>query len=198
MNTFEVEIKFRVGNVSELEYKLQQFGGAGFGESVTELDRFFQHPCRNFVQTDECLRLRKRVFSDGTSEHSLTYKGPKVDVSTKTRQEIEVSVSEPERWNNLLTALGFYQSASIHKLRRRQRLTVNNRHVDVVLDVLPALPESGRNFVEMETMATEEEIDECRHTILGIANQLGLSNPIRDSYLKLVSTETCSFSEHDA
>ena len=198
MNTFEVEIKFRVGNVSELEDKLQQFGGAGFGESVTELDRFFQHPCRNFAQTDECLRLRKRVFSDGTFEHSLTYKGPKVDASTKTRKEIEIPVTEPERWESLLTALGFYQAASIHKLRRRQKLTVNNRHVDVVLDVLPALPESGRNFVEMETMATEEEIDECRNTILGISDRLGLSNPIQDSYLALVSAETSSFSEHDA
>ena len=187
MNTFEVEIKFRIENVSELEEKLQQFGGTGFGEPVTEFDSFFQHPCRNFVQTDECLRLRKRLFSDGTSVYSLTYKGPKVDVSTKTRQEIEIPVSEPEHWESLLTALGFHRAASIHKLRRRQRVTINHRHVDVVLDVLPALPESERNFVEMETMATEEEIDECRNLILGIAGQLGLSHPIRDSYLKLVS-----------
>ena len=190
MNTFEVEIKFRVENVSELEHKLQQFGGAGFGKTVTESDRFFQHPCRNFVQTDECLRLRNRVLADGTSEHSLTYKGPKIDVNTKTRQEIEISVSEPECWETLLTALGFYQSAAIHKLRRRQELTVNHRHVDVVLDTLPALPEPNRNFVEMETMATEEEIDECRNIILGIADQLGLSHPIRDSYLQLVLAET--------
>jgi adenylate cyclase class 2 len=196
MSTFEVEIKFRVENVSEFEDKLQQFGGAGFGESVTEFDRFFQHPCRNFVQTDECLRLRNRLLSDGTSEHSLTYKGPKVDVSTKTRQEIEISVSEPERWESLLTALGFYQSASIHKLRRRQSLTVNHRHVDVLLDILPALPESGRNFVEMEMMATEEEVDECRNTILSITDQLGLSHPIRDSYLQLV-LESLSFSDKD-
>ena len=198
MNTFEVEIKFRVENVSKFEDKLQQLGGAGFGEPVTEFDSFFQHPCRNFVQTDECLRLRKRVFADGTSDHSLTYKGPKVDASTKTRQEIEIPVSEPERWKCLLTALGFYQAASIHKLRRRQSLTVNHRRIDVVIDVLPALPESDRNFVEMETMATKEEIDECRNTIFGIADQLGLSNPIRDSYLKLVSSETLSLSEHNA
>jgi len=190
MNTFEVEIKFRVENISELEDKLQQFGGTGFGESATEFDRFFQHPCRNYAETDECLRLRNRLFSDGTSEHSLTYKGPKIDVSTKTRQEIEIPVNEPEHWEGFLTALGFYQTASFHKLRRRQRVTVNHRHVDVVLDVLPALPESSRNFVEMEIMATEDEIDECRKTILDIAEQLGLSDPIRDSYLQLVLAET--------
>ena len=189
MNTFEVEIKFQVENVSEFEHKLQQWSGVEFGESVTEFDIFFQHPCRNFVQTDECLRLRKRVLGDGTSEQSLTYKGPKVDVYTKTRQEIEIPVTEPERWESLLTALGFYQSASIHKLRKRLGLTVNHRHVDIVLDTLPALPESGRNFVELETMATEEECEECRNMILGIAEQLELSHPIRDSYLRLVSIE---------
>ena len=186
MKTFEVEIKFRVDNTAELERRLQQFGTHGFGEPVMESDSFFQHPCRNFAQTDECLRLRNRVLAAGTSEYSLTYKGPKIDASTKTRQEIEMTITEPERWKSLLTALGFVRSASVQKSRRRQNLTVNHRCVGIVLDTLPALPEPDRLFVEMETLATEEELDECRSLILGIAQQLGLSNPIRDSYLKLV------------
>jgi adenylate cyclase class 2 len=186
MKTFEVEIKFRVENAAELERKLQEFGGTGFGEPVTELDSFFQHPSRDFAQTDECLRLRKRVLPDGTLEHSLTYKGPKIDSSTKTRQEIEIPVAETEDWENLLVALGFHPSASVQKFRRRQRLTRNHRTVEIVLDTLPALPESGRLFVELETMATEEEVEECRSLLLDIAQQLGLSHPIRESYLKLV------------
>ena len=186
MTTFEVEIKFRVDDVAELERRLLPLGGTGFEEPVTESDFFFQHPCRNFVQTDECLRLRYRALSDGTSEHSLTYKGPKIDTSTKTRKEIELPITEPEQWKSLLAALGFHQSASVQKFRRRQRLTVNHRDVNIVLDTLPALPESNRLFVEMETLATEVEVEECRTLILDIAQQLGLSNPIRESYLNLV------------
>jgi len=187
MNTFEVEIKFRVDHPDELEQKLQQFGGTGFGEAVTESDDFFQHPCRNFVQTDECLRLRKRTLPDGTAEHTLTYKGPKIDTSTKTRQEIEIPISEPQRWEYLLTALGFCKSASVQKFRRRQTLTIQHRHVDVVLDTLPALPEGNRLFVEMETFAAvAEEIEECRSLLFSIAEQLRLHCPIRESYLKLV------------
>jgi len=189
MKTFEVEIKFRVGNadIADLERQLQQrFGGSEFGEQVTESDSFFQHPCQDFEQTDECLRLRNRSFSDGTSKYSLTYKGPKIDTRTKTRQEIEISVMEPEQWESLLTALGFYKSASVQKFRRRMELTVEHRQVDIVFDTLPDLPESNRFFIEMETMATEEEIEACRSLILSIAAQLGLSEPIRDSYLKLV------------
>jgi adenylate cyclase class 2 len=190
MTTFEVEIKFRVNDAAELERRVQQLGGSEFSESITESDSFFQHPCRNFVQTDECLRLRNRLFSDGTSEYSLTYKGPKIDTSTKTRQEIEMSIADPERWESLLTALGFSRVASVQKFRRRQKLTVNHRHIEIVLDTLPDLPESSRLFVELETFATAEEIEECRKWILGIAEQRGLSEPIRDSYLKLVQNYT--------
>ena len=186
MKTFEVEIKFQVADVSELERKLQQIGSTNFGEPVTESDAFFQHPNRDFSQTDECLRLRNRVLPDGTTEHSLTYKGPKIDTSTKTRQEIEIPITDPERWESLLIALGFLKSASVQKFRRRLGLTVNRRHVEIVLDTVPALPESDRQFVEMEILASAEGVEASRKVILDLAEQLGLSEPIRDSYLKLV------------
>jgi len=187
VNTFEVEIKFRVDDAQGLERRLQQrFGSVEFGEQATESDSFFQHPCRDFVQTDEALRLRNRLFSDGVSENSLTYKGPKIDASTKTRREIEMPITEPERWENLLVALGFSKFASVQKFRRRLKLTVNHRHIEIVLDTLPALPESGRLFLELETLATAEDLEECRALILDLAEQLGLGEPIRDSYLKMV------------
>ena len=186
MSTFEVEIKFQINNIAELEHQLRQLGGSEFGEQVTEFDDFFQHPCRNFVQTDECLRLRNRTCAKGNSEHSLTYKGPKIDTSTKTRQEIEIPITEPEQWRNLLIALGFRPSGSVRKFRRRMTLSMNNRRVEVLFDTLPDLPEPRRLFLEMETLATAEELEECRSLILGIAGQLKLGEPIRDSYLKLV------------
>jgi len=186
MHTFEVELKYRIENIAKLEAQLQQWGGTKFGEQVTDYDTFFQHPCRNFAQTDECLRLRNRVLANGTSEHSLTYKGPKIDALTKTRQEIETPIAEPEHWESLLRALGFCKAASLHKFRRRQKLIVSHRQVDFVFDILPALPESDRQFLEMETFATEDNLEECRSLLLNIAEQLGLSEPIRESYLKLV------------
>jgi adenylate cyclase class 2 len=189
MNTFEVEIKFRVreGSIAELERQLQQrFGGGSFDEPVTESDSFFQHPCRDFVQTDECLRLRHRHFADGSSDYSLTYKGPKIDAKTKTRQELEMPMTEPEVCESLLVALGFRKVASVRKLRRRMDLTFEQRRVTIVFDTLPDLPESTRQFVELETIAAKEDLDECRSLLFRIAEQLDLSEPIRDSYLKLV------------
>ena len=187
MNTFEVEIKFRVDCAVELEHRLQQrFGDVVFGEPVTESDLFFQHPSRDFVQTDEALRLRKRELPDGTLEHTLTYKGPKIDTSTKTRHEIETPITEPERWESMLVALGFRQWASVEKFRRRMKLMVDSRSIEITLDTLPALPESRRLFLEVETLAAVDELDECRTLILDIASQLELGEQIQDSYLKLV------------
>jgi len=187
---FEVEIKFRIQNAQELERRLQQrFGSVPFSEPVMESDSFFQHPCRDVVQTDEALRLRKRELPNGTFEHSLTYKGPKLDTRTKTRQEIELPVTEPEQWESLLTALGFKKFASVQKFRRRTKLTVNHRYVEITLDTLPALPEASRTFLEVETLATADDLEECRSLILDIAKQLELGEQIRDSYLQMVQDE---------
>lgn len=187
MSTFEVEIKFQIVKAQEVEHRLRSlFGNVEFGEPITETDSFFRHPCRNFKQTDEALRLRKRECADGTSEHSLTYKGPKIDTTTKTRQEIELPITEPERWESLLTALGFSPFASVQKFRRHMKLMVNHRHIEIVLDTLPALSESHRTFIEVETLATVEDIEECRTLILGIAKQLELGTPIQESYLQMV------------
>jgi adenylate cyclase class 2 len=130
--------------------------------------------------------LREREFPDGTTEHSLTYKGPKIDANTKTRQEIEVSITDAKQWESMLIALGFRRCASVQKFRRRAKLIVNHRHIEIVFDTLPALPESGRTFLELETLATEETLEECRTLLLDIAEQLELGESIRDSYLKLV------------
>ena len=189
MKTFEVENKFRINDAAKVERRLQQrFGNVGFGESVMESDSFFQHPHRDFVQTDEALRLRTRELADGTSEHSLTYKGPKIDTSTKSRREIEIPIKEPEQWESLLVALGFRKWASVQKFRKRTKLVVNHRHIEIVLDTLPVLPESGRTFLEVETLATAEDLEECRSLILDIAEQLELGEPIRESYLQLVQS----------
>ncbi|MCL2005069.1 MAG: class IV adenylate cyclase [Planctomycetaceae bacterium] len=186
MSLFEVEIKFQLHCLADFERQLQQLTNVPFGEQVAESDVFYQHPCRDFTQTDECLRLRSRLLPYGTAEYSLTYKGPKLDSNTKTRREVEIPITVPELVENMLTALGFQEFACVRKTRRRLALAMNNRAVEIVFDTLPALPESRRYFVEIETLAGEQDLAECRALVLDIAQRLGLTEPIRDSYLKLV------------
>ena len=79
---YEVELKFDLKDDENVVKRLENMAGC-FRDSMEQIDRYFAHPIRNFAQTDEALRLRQ--VGD---EVEVTWKGPRVDTSTKVRQEI--------------------------------------------------------------------------------------------------------------
>ena len=101
----EVEQKFKVASLAAVREQLLALG-AEFGEPLDQADTYFAHPARDFAQTDEALRLR-RVGG----QTWVTYKGPKLDLATKTRHELELPLPAGsdafERHSELLAALGF-------------------------------------------------------------------------------------------
>ncbi len=132
---YEIEAKFRVEDLPLLEATLAALGYSP-GVSCEEIDRFFQHPARNFAETDECLRFRRRILDQGNIEQSITYKGPKTNCTTgaeaekrpKTRREIEVPIAEPvDSWAELFEALGFRESARVRKFRRYGKLRFDDQ-----------------------------------------------------------------------
>jgi len=86
---YEVELKFPVADLPALERRLAELAGR-FYAPVDQVDRYFNHPCRDFAQTDEALRLRHH--GDGVA---ITWKGPRIDAATKTRREIELPLFAP-------------------------------------------------------------------------------------------------------
>src|SRR5262245_7404500 len=87
---YEIEQKYRCDDLDAVrEDALSR--GAIAGEVVEQADRYYQHPARDFGETDEAFRLRSvgdRSF--------LTYKGPKIDAETKSRIEEEVRLAPGE------------------------------------------------------------------------------------------------------
>ena len=83
----EVEMKFAVPDEVEILQHLVKWK-VEFGQSERQVDLYFFHPIRDFADTDEALRIRRTE-----SRVDVAYKGPRLDTTTKTRQEIEVSVS---------------------------------------------------------------------------------------------------------
>lgn len=59
---FEVEQKFPLADVAAVERRLAELG-AQAGGTVEQVDRYFNHPVRDFAQTDEALRLRSSATS---------------------------------------------------------------------------------------------------------------------------------------
>src|SRR4051812_48696421 len=114
---YEVEQKFPLTDVSAIEAKLAALG-ASFQPAIQQIDHYFRHPSRDFATTDEALRLRQ-----AGSDSFITYKGPKIDLTTKTRRELELSLPAGaetiEEFTELLLALGFSLVATVTKQRQK-------------------------------------------------------------------------------
>lgn len=181
---YEVELKFPARDLAALEQKLVGLA-ARFGDPIDQIDRYFAHPTRDFAKTDEALRLR-RVGADV----AITWKGPRIDSSTKTRREIELplAVVGPagsrtlQDWTELLESLGFRQVMEVAKRRRPARVPWHGSEVDVALDRVEGLGE----FVELEVQARQGELPQARGVIESLATELGCGEQERRSYLELL------------
>jgi adenylate cyclase class 2 len=186
---YEVELKFRVDDPVDLERRLVGLA-ARFREPVEQVDRYFAHPSRDFARTDEALRLR-RVGDDV----AVTWKGPRVDAATKTRQELELAVARViegakvvtiDRWTSLLEALGFRPVREVSKRRRAARVPWQGADVEVALDDVTGLGA----FVELELVALAGQVPQARGCIESLALALGCTQPERRSYLEMLLANT--------
>lgn len=180
MSDYEVELKFPQADRKLVEAALEELAARRIG-TVTQSDRYFAHPLRDFGQTDEALRLR----SEG-EENCLTYKGPLLDRTTKTRQEIELHVSPGaegahQAWA-LLRALGFEDVFTVHKQRVSYSAAWEGRTFTVALDEVRDLGP----YVELETLAGAQDWEAARDAALRLAARLNLTQSERRSYLQLL------------
>ena len=187
---YEVEQKYRVTDPSAIEKQLVTLA-ARFREPITQVDRYFAHPCRDFVRTDEALRLRK-VGDDV----AVTWKGPRIDSVMKTRQELELGLAQVQplpggprgsqatldRWTELLEALWFRPVQEVAKRRHPARVLWQGAEVEVAVDTVAALGD----FLELELQASPGELPQATACIESLARELGCGQAERRSYLELV------------
>ena len=177
----EVEAKFPfVGEFDTIVARLQQLGACR-GDVEEQSDEYLAHPARQFAETGEAFRIRTVG-----SRNALTYKGPLLDRSTKSRDEIEVDFAtghdERSRMRQLLLALGFRPVRLVEKRREIWNLTWSGTTVEIALDEVAGL---GR-FVELETTADAQNWQTARDRLLQLATELNLGQSERRSYLELL------------
>jgi adenylate cyclase class 2 len=177
---WEVEQKFPVASLAEIAAKLAQMN-VEFGEPVEQLDHYFNHPSRDFADTDEALRLRQ--IGD---RNFITYKGPRTDPTTKTRQEIELALPDGNQATaesqQLLKALGFLPVATVRKLRRTGTLRWNGWPVEIALDEVDRVG----TYVELEIQADDSTLPTAKQALESLAARLNLTKSERRSYLELL------------
>ncbi|MDO4550746.1 MAG: class IV adenylate cyclase [Planctomycetia bacterium] len=210
---YEVEQKYRLGDPEAFLAKISE-NNVKWELEIHETDMYFQHPVRDFAQTDEALRLRQRkIFSCKTlqekenspeEEYFVTYKGPKLKGKTKTRQEIELPLfkaheipdfsdiskkmvkMEKENFSRWCEFFEVLGFRAVSKvIKIRKKAWIIWRAARVEISY-DTLSELGC-WAELELMArTAEEIPDAEMIIQSLAQCLGLKEVERKSYLELV------------
>ena len=176
----EVEHKYPVSNRAVLKQRLLDLGAVA--ETIhLQVDRYYAHPARDFAATDEALRIRRIG-----EQNFVTYKGPKLDATTKTRREIELPLSAHESgaadFAALLDALGFKVVAEVRKERSTLHLDWQGRKVELALDEV----QDVGSFIELELVVEESEVPQAKAALAGLAKRLELTGSERRSYLELL------------
>ncbi|MFO1020215.1 MAG: class IV adenylate cyclase [Planctomycetales bacterium] len=176
----EVELKFALTDPSATRRELQQLT-LGPGTTQTQRDAYFNHPAKDFAQTDEALRIR----SVG-EKNFVTYKGPMRDAQTKTREEIETPLGDGAQvaaeFSEVLVKLGFRPVRVVAKVRTTWHLHWNERDWEIAWDEVEGLG----TYLEIETQADEAGYPGAKEAILELAAALKLGTQERRSYLRLL------------
>ena len=187
----EVEAKFRVPRESLLIDRITKIGGGVAWEETLEQDEYFNHPARDFVESDEALRIR------GCGPNvELTWKGPRLDAVTKSRRELELPL-ESERMpadqqfttlREMLLALGFVPAGRVRKRRRATSLLWSGHSFKICIDEVDGLP----LHAEIETLCEEAVREQATAVLLELARELQLQHSERRSYIHLVKLAAAS------
>ncbi|MCQ4333267.1 class IV adenylate cyclase [Natronomonas sp. F2-12] len=172
---YEVEMKVRADH-DRVRSRLSGLGAVPEG-TVRQVDTYYDHPVREFAETDEALRIRREAATEGEKTR-VTYKGPLVEAESKTRTELETAIADGAVFDGILERLGFEPAATVEKTRERFR----HGEYTVTLDTVSGLGE----FLEVETEA--EVIEPAREGAAELLQRLGFDpeSQIRRSYLGLL------------
>nr|MDO8113813.1 class IV adenylate cyclase [Candidatus Sigynarchaeota archaeon] len=184
-NALEIEIKVKILSIEAMASALEKLG-AKFDCDLVHEDYYFDKPEKagSFARTDEALRLRvSRDLTKHIERHFLTYKGPKVDATTKTRVEIDVGVDDGQKVRAILKAAGFKELIALIK----ERKSYHFEDISIMLDKVQHLDDP---YMEVEIVAENPAmLDATREKLFAFLQKLGIGRDAseRKSYLELVA-----------
>lgn len=188
---YEVELKLRTEH-DAVRARLTEVGATPT-TTVRQRDTYYNAPHRDFGETDEAVRIRNVDLLESNSptesetEAVLTYKGPLIDETSKTREERETPV-DADAMADILNSLGFSPLPTVEK--EREQYTLNG--YTITLDSVADLGE----FIEIERMAEDHQIESIRDGAREIIRQIDLdpNKGITTSYLELLlESESLSY-----
>lgn len=132
----EIEIKFRIDNLSELNHRLRAAKFRRITPRTHEMNNLYDLPGQQLRKRGELLRLRQYG-----EDWVLTHKSKGKVGRHKTRRELETKVANGEMMDAILRALGYRPTFRYEKFRTEW----GDKRGHVVLDETPI-----GNFGEIE------------------------------------------------
>lgn len=176
----EVELKFSVESLAAIGEQFTQLGAVAESKSI-QSDEYLNDPLRDFSKQDLALRIRN---SDG--KYCLTFKGPKLDPKAKIRREIEMPLmdeSAATQMKSVFEEIGFFSVAKVVKQREHLAIQWQGEKILICLDNVTDVGQ----FVELELIVDDEVgMEQAKHKLFALAEEVGLSGTIQTSYLHLL------------
>ncbi|TFG22032.1 MAG: class IV adenylate cyclase [Promethearchaeota archaeon] len=191
----EIEIKAKVLDPEELVKKFKNQEG-GYKISFIHEDTYFNMPegLRDFKKTDEALRIRKSIEYNKNIDSStqninyfITYKGKKLDKTTKTRNEVETKLENGDSVKEIFSALGFREIFTVKKERDLYEFNFKGYIIEALIDFIPILKEY---FIEVEIMSeSNDRLEEFKNILFEFLNLFDIKKDqsITKSYLELIT-----------
>ena len=174
----EVEVKAKIDNFEDIKAKLKQINAVKTKTEI-QIDRYFNSPVKDFAKSDEALRIRETKTEDS---HNLfiTYKGPKIDSKSKTREEVEMKIEDSAKCSRIFENLGFNEVRTVKKNREYYRLD----NFEISLDDVEGLEPYMEIEIELEDGC---DYNEAQDKIFKLFEDLGIRDGFeRTSYLELL------------
>lgn len=185
----EVEVKLKIDSAESIEKKLIELGFKK-GQTLQEIDYYYNGVDRDFRASGEALRLRLVESLDGSAVVAdrpgepliqMTYKGPKLDNVSMSRVEHQVNIDNFETMLSILSSLGYKPVEPVIKLRRE----LFSEEICACVDTVDGLGD----YLELEIMVDEESHREnALDRISVVLKQLGysISDTTTTSYLSML------------
>ncbi|ADC46238.1 adenylate cyclase CyaA [Methanobrevibacter ruminantium M1] len=177
----EVEVKAKINNFEDIKVKLNEINAIKT-KTEKQIDRYFNSPVNDFAKTDEALRIRE-TKTEKSHNLFITYKGPKIDSKSKTREEVEMKIEDSDKCAKIFENLGFIEVRTVKKNREYFKL----ENFEISLDDVEGLDP----YMEIE-IALEDGSDynEAQDKIFDLFEQLGITDGFeRTSYLELLEEQ---------
>ncbi len=194
----EVEIKAKYTNCSqeELEKYLLQHG-FNRHQRVIQKDYYYNHPARDFRVTDEALRIRMEQRENKEPMGYITYKGINHSKTGQNRLEIETTLTDVEKTQQILQALGFTSVALVHKDRTefcKKDITLcldRLEGIGTYIEIEKLIPETSPN-ASTNASINASSYAETEKELLALLQKLDFIHPVIEpaTYLELVMRQS--------